>query len=156
MTATSLDKTFTGSAVRFPFGGRRALRTNAVEAADTVLRRAVLARLIADPLVNTGHIAVAARAGEVTLSGYVTSNAQKCTAIAATRRVNGVEQLLDDLRVAVPCPAVADPAVEAGEARQPLAAIQPSRAVKRFDQGDINPRTPAVTMAEPSQLRQAP
>jgi len=88
------------------------MNPEAVGFADSCLRRAVLARLIADPLVSTGHIGVAAIAGRVTLSGYVTSNAQKDAASAATRGVKGVEQVADEVSVAVPCSAAADPAVE--------------------------------------------
>jgi len=43
----------------------------------------------------------------VTLSGYVTSNAQKEAASGATRRVKGVEHVADEVRVAVPAPAAA-------------------------------------------------
>jgi hypothetical protein len=72
--------------------------------ADISLRRAVLARLIAHPLVRTGHIGVAASGGVITLYGYVTSNGQKDAAITVARRVEGVQQVTDDLRVAAPCP----------------------------------------------------
>jgi hypothetical protein len=75
-----------------------------VASADISLRRAVLARLIAHPLVRTGHIGVAASAGGITLCGYVTSNAQKDAAITVARRVEGVQRVTDDLRVAAPCP----------------------------------------------------
>ena len=87
-----------------------------VESADTALRRAVLARLIADPLVSTGHLEVTAIAGRVTLSGYVTSNVQKGAAAAATRRVKGVQEVADDVKVAVPCPHRTEPPAAALEA----------------------------------------
>ena len=78
------------------------------ESADTSLRQAVLARLFADPLVSSGHIAVAADSGHVTLAGYVTSDRQKYAARAATRRVKGVEEVVDEVVVAVPCPVWAE------------------------------------------------
>ena len=92
---------------RLPFCGWKPLDEDPAKSADRLLRRAVLARLIADPLVNAGHIGVAARAGQVTLSGYVTSNAQRDAAGAAARCVKGVEWMADELRVAVPARAVA-------------------------------------------------
>lgn len=74
--------------------------------ADNSLRRAVLARLISAPLVSARHIEVTAIAGRVTLSGYVTSNAQKEAGRVATRRLKGVEHVSDEVIVAVPCPAI--------------------------------------------------
>jgi hypothetical protein len=70
--------------------------------ADVALRRAVLARLIGDPAVGTGHILVWAAAGMVTLSGSVTSAVQKAAAIAAAQGVRSVAALTDNLAVAVP------------------------------------------------------
>lgn len=101
------------------------------------LRRAVLARLIAHPLVSTGHICVAATEGRVTLSGYVTSNVQKDAAIAATRRVEGVEHVVDDLRVAVPWPAAHDSPAQVLEARPPIEASRTFGAVRARPQADI-------------------
>jgi hypothetical protein len=106
-------------AQKAPLRGRAALNARLVESADTSLRRAVLARLIAEPLVSTGHIGVAAVAGLVTLSGYVTSEAQKDAATAAARRVKGVEQVADDVRVAVPSPDLAEPLADDFQARPP-------------------------------------
>ena len=100
-------KAFTTPAPRPPFCGWKALHEDPAKLSDRLLRRAVLACLIADPLVSAGHIGVAARAGRVTLSGYVTSNAQKDAAGAAARCVKGVERLADELRVAVPARTVA-------------------------------------------------
>ena len=156
MSAIFTDGSSTTTAARVPFRGRRAMDSKQAGSADKSLRRAVLAQLIAHPLVSTGHIFVAATAGGVTLSGYVTSNAQKCAAIIATRRVKGVEQVVDDLRVAVPCPDARDPPTEALEARPRVAAQLAFRAFERFDRGEINPGTLDTTMAEPSELRQAP
>jgi len=142
-TDTSGYRTFTAPVERSPFCG--AVSPKSVEYADKSLRRAVLARLIADPLVSTGHIGVAAIGGRVTLSGYVTSNAQKDAASAATRRVRGVEQVADEVRVAVPCPAAADPPAEDRDARPPIAASRPFRA---FNTMQMN-----ATGAGPPELR---
>jgi len=104
-----------GSTTRFARSSSRprpAVPSKSAESPDTSLRRAVLARLVADPLVRTAHIRVAAVLGRVTLSGYVTSHAQKNAASAAARGVKGVQQLADDLWVALPCPDVADPPVQ--------------------------------------------
>jgi len=131
MTAACGDKTATRPALRPLPREHAALNSKAVESADTTLRRDVLARLIADPLVRTGHVGVAATAGRVTLSGYVTSNAQKDAARAATRRVKGVKQVADDIRVAVPCPDLADSPAEDLEARPTIAAPQPFKTFKR-------------------------
>jgi hypothetical protein len=79
-------------------------------------------------LVSTGHVAVAVLAGRVTLCGYVTSNAQRDAARAAALRVKGVEQLANDITVAVPCPATADPPAAAPEVWPLSDAPQPSRA----------------------------
>ena len=122
MSAANGDETLATTAERLPFCGWKAANPQSVESTDASLRRAVLACLVADPLVSTGHIGVAARAGRVTLSGYVTSNAQKDAARAATRRVKGVEQVADEITVAVPCPAVCDLLTESLEVRPPIAA----------------------------------
>ncbi len=96
--------------------------SDAAASPDTSLRRAILARLVADPLVSTAHIGVAAMAGQVTLSGYVTSNAQKDAASAATRRVKGVQRVADHVRVAVPATALACSPAEIVAAQSPRAA----------------------------------
>jgi osmotically-inducible protein OsmY len=63
----------------------------------------VLARLICDPQVHTGHVDVAVADGVVTLSGYVTSIAQKDAARNAAARISGVARVANTLVVAVPC-----------------------------------------------------
>jgi len=73
---------------------------------------------------------VAATAGSVTLSGYVTSNAQRDAAITATRRVEGVDQVVDNLTVAVPCSEVADPGPEGLEVRPLFTAAQLIRTIR--------------------------
>ena len=93
-----------GPVSRPPFRVQMATRPRIPRSADDRLRRAVLARLLAEPSVTAAHIRVTACSGRVSLSGYVTSNAQKDAACAAARRVPGVDQLSDGLQVAVPCP----------------------------------------------------
>ena len=63
----------------------------------------MLARLISDPLVHTGHIDLSVAEGVVTLSGYVTSIAQTDAARNAAARVKGVARVVNTLVVAVPC-----------------------------------------------------
>ena len=105
MTAAALVRPSSAHAAWAPFRGQQAVSSKSVESADTLLRRAVLARLIANPSVSTGHIGVTAIAGRVTLSGYVTSHAQKEAASATACRVKGVDQVADEVGVAVPGPA---------------------------------------------------
>jgi hypothetical protein len=110
------------------FRGREAADAKDAGWADNALRRAVLALLIAHPLIDAGHIRAAAAGGKVTLSGYVTSNAKKDAAITAARRVEGVDQVVDNLTVAVPSPAVADAPASALEAWPDPVAARPFSA----------------------------
>jgi osmotically-inducible protein OsmY len=89
---------------------RNSVTRDGLDSADTTLRRAVLARLISDPRVGTGHLRVAADDGVVTLSGHVTSQAQREAAVATAHRVKGAVRITDDVRIAVPVPAAADSA----------------------------------------------
>lgn len=124
MTAAPGAKAFHASPARSAFCERKLADAKPAGSADNLLRRAVLGRLIAHPLVRAGHICVAATAGAVTLSGYVTSNAQRDAAITAARRVEGVDQVVDNLTVAVPCSEVADPGPEGLEVRPLFTAAQ--------------------------------
>jgi len=130
MTAAPEAKAFHASPSRSAFCERKPADAKPAGSADNLLRRAVLGRLIAHPLVRAGHICVAATAGGVTLSGYVTSNAQKYAAITATRRVEGVDQVVDNLTVAVPCSEVADPGPEGLEVRPLFTAAQLIRTIR--------------------------
>jgi osmotically-inducible protein OsmY len=88
---------------------QRSVTPRGAVSADTALRRAVLARLISDPQVSTGHLRVAAIDGAVTLSGHVASHAQRDAANAAAHRVKGVGRITDEVRIAVPAsPATLD------------------------------------------------
>jgi hypothetical protein len=130
MTAAPEAKAFHASPSRSAFCERKPADAKPAGSADNLLRRAVLGRLIAHPLVRAGHICVAATAGSVTLSGYVTSNAQRDAAITATRRVEGVDQVVDNLTVAVPCSEVADPGPEGLEVRPLFTAAQLIRTIR--------------------------
>jgi hypothetical protein len=130
MTAAPEAKAFHASPSRSAFCERKPADAKPAGSADNLLRRAVLGRLIAHPLVRAGHICVAATAGGVTLSGYVTSNAQRDAAITATRRVEGVDQVVDNLTVAVPCSEVADPGPEGLEVRPLFTAAQLIRTIR--------------------------
>jgi osmotically-inducible protein OsmY len=63
------------------------------------LRQDVLDELEFEPSVNAAHIGVAVEAGVVTLSGHVGSYAEKMAAVAATRRVKGVQAIADEIEV---------------------------------------------------------
>ena len=130
MTGAPGAKAFHASPSRSAFCERKPADAKPAGSADNLLRRAVLGRLIAHPLVRAGHICVAATAGGVTLSGYVTSNAQRDAAITATRRVEGADQVVDNLTVAVPCSEVADPGPEGLEVRPLFAAAQLIRTIR--------------------------
>jgi len=75
------------------------------QAIDQKLRRSVLLGLVSDSEVSARHIGVAAKAGAITLSGYVTSHSQKNAASVAARRVKGVGVVTNAVGVAVPCSA---------------------------------------------------
>jgi len=104
MTHFSVDMPIFASRKGAPFLGPRVSALPRVRSADALLRRAVLARLIADPLFHISRIIVAALAGVMTVSGYVTSNGQKDAALSAARRVRGVNAVIDQLVVAAPSP----------------------------------------------------
>ncbi|MEP7209628.1 MAG: BON domain-containing protein [Alphaproteobacteria bacterium] len=78
-------------------------QSTAADAPDAGLRRAILAAFTSEPRLKTRSIGVSVEGGRVTLSGYVTSHAQKDAAGAAARRVKGVVGVTDTLSVAVPC-----------------------------------------------------
>jgi osmotically-inducible protein OsmY len=63
------------------------------------LQQDVADELEYEPSVNAAHIGVTAEAGVVTLSGHVGSYAEKLAAIAAARRVRGVQAIADEIAV---------------------------------------------------------
>jgi osmotically-inducible protein OsmY len=74
--------------------------TNTID--DTELRRRVLAELDWEPMLDASAIGVAAKDGVVTLSGSVSSYAQKKNAERATKRVAGVKAVAEDLTIKLP------------------------------------------------------
>lgn len=66
---------------------------------DIRLRQDVLDELEFEPSIEANNIGVAVDNGVVTLSGHVASYAEKLTAVTATKRVNGVHVVADDIEV---------------------------------------------------------
>ena len=69
---------------------------------DLELRQDVLDELEFEPSVNAAHIGVAANRGVVTLTGFVTSYAEKAAAERAARRVKGVKAIAEEIEVRLP------------------------------------------------------
>lgn len=66
------------------------------------LRDDVMDELAYEPSVEAAHIGVAVDQNTVTLTGHVSSYAQKFAAIAAVRRVKGVRGIADEIEVVDP------------------------------------------------------
>lgn len=69
---------------------------------DTQLRDDVLAELKWDPIVNATDVGVIVKDGVVTLTGHLTSHAEKYAAERAAQRVGGVKALAVELSVKLP------------------------------------------------------
>jgi osmotically-inducible protein OsmY len=69
---------------------------------DFQLRQDVLDELEFEPAVDAAHIGVSAHAGVVTLSGFVSSYAEKMAAENAVRRVKGVRAVAEEIEVRLP------------------------------------------------------
>jgi osmotically-inducible protein OsmY len=69
---------------------------------DLDLQRDVLDELRWEPSVNAAHIGVSAKDGIVTLSGHVSSYAEKYAAEKAAKRVYGVRAVANELDVKLP------------------------------------------------------
>jgi osmotically-inducible protein OsmY len=69
---------------------------------DLELQRDVLDELEFEPSVHAAHIGVAANKGVVTLTGFVTSYAEKLAAERAARRVKGVNAIAEEIEVRLP------------------------------------------------------
>ncbi len=63
------------------------------------LRDDILDELAYEPIVDAAHIGVAVDQNVVTLTGHVSSYAQKLAAVAAARRVKGVHGIADEIEV---------------------------------------------------------
>jgi len=69
---------------------------------DKFLRQEVLDELDYEPSVNSTNIGVAVASGVVTLTGHVSSYAEKIAAEAAVRRVRGVKAIAQEVEVRYP------------------------------------------------------
>jgi osmotically-inducible protein OsmY len=69
---------------------------------DKVLKQAVLDELEWDPSVNAAHIGVTANNGIVTRMGHVESYSEKSAAERATRKVNDVKGVAEQIEVRLP------------------------------------------------------
>jgi osmotically-inducible protein OsmY len=69
---------------------------------DKFLRQEVLDELDYEPSVNSTNIGVAVASGIVTLTGHVSSYAEKIAAEAAVRRVRGVKAIAQEIEVRYP------------------------------------------------------
>ena len=69
---------------------------------DLQLRQNVLDELEFEPSISAAHIGVTANRGVVTLSGFVTSYAEKASAERAARRVKGVKAIAEEIEVRLP------------------------------------------------------
>jgi osmotically-inducible protein OsmY len=69
---------------------------------DYELQQEVLDELEFEPSVNAAHIGVAANAGVITLTGFVSSYAEKLAAERAVRRIKGVKALAEEIEVRLP------------------------------------------------------
>jgi osmotically-inducible protein OsmY len=69
---------------------------------DIDLQQDVLDELKWEPSVNAAHIGVAAKDGVVTLTGHVSSYAEKYAAEKAAKRVHGVRAIANEIDVKLP------------------------------------------------------
>jgi osmotically-inducible protein OsmY len=66
---------------------------------DLQLRQDILDELEFEPSADAAHIGVAAEKGVVTLTGHVSSYAEKLSAVRAVRRVKGVRAIAEEITV---------------------------------------------------------
>jgi len=69
---------------------------------DIELQRDVMAELKWEPSINPAQIGVAAKDGIVTLTGYVSSYAERYEAEKAAKRVRGVKAVVNEIEVKLP------------------------------------------------------
>jgi osmotically-inducible protein OsmY len=77
---------------------------------DRTLQQAVMDELKWTPEVNEAHIGVAVKDGAVTLTGHVSSYAEKYAAVRAAERVYGVRAVADEIEVKLPNSSLRDDA----------------------------------------------
>src|SRR3954469_8188399 len=73
-----------------------------VTTTDAELQREVIDELVWEPSVDAAHIGVSVKEGVVTLSGHVSSYAEKYAAERAAKRVHGVQAVANELDVKLP------------------------------------------------------
>jgi osmotically-inducible protein OsmY len=88
---------------------------------DRDIKSDVEVEIRSDPTIDATDVAVAAKSGVVTLSGFVRSYAEKVRAEAAAKRVDGVVGVANDLEVRL---ATADQRADPEIARDAVAAIK--------------------------------
>ena len=66
---------------------------------DSTLRQDIIDELEFEPSINAAHIGVAVECGVVTLTGHVTTYAQKAAAEEVVRRVKGVKGIAQEIEV---------------------------------------------------------
>jgi osmotically-inducible protein OsmY len=69
---------------------------------EKALQKAVIEELEWDPELDSAHIGVAAKDGAITLSGHVSTYAEKWAAVKAAERVAGVVAVADEIEVRLP------------------------------------------------------
>jgi osmotically-inducible protein OsmY len=69
---------------------------------DRLLQAEIMDELVWTPNVDTAHIGVTVRDGVVTLSGFVSTLAEKPAAERAARRVKGVRGIAEEIEVRLP------------------------------------------------------
>jgi osmotically-inducible protein OsmY len=69
---------------------------------DTELQNDVLSELSYEPSVTVTDIGALVKDGTVTLNGYTTSYIEKCAAVNAVKRINGVKAIIDEIEVNIP------------------------------------------------------
>jgi osmotically-inducible protein OsmY len=69
---------------------------------DKLLRQEIIDELDFDPSVQSAHIGVAVDDGVVTLSGHVSSYAEKIAAERAVQRVKGVKAIAEEIEIRYP------------------------------------------------------
>lgn len=69
---------------------------------DSLLQQDVMDELDFEPSVDAAHIGVTAKNGVITLTGHVSSYAEKIAAEDAARRINGVHAIAQEIEVRYP------------------------------------------------------
>ena len=104
---------------------------------DKDLQQSVIDELNWEPSVNAANIGVAASDGVITLTGTVSSYAEKDSADSAAGRVYGVKGIADELKVVYPSDKLLDDASIAKRALQVLSwdAMIPDTVKVRVEDG---------------------